>query len=109
MTGHGQASVQNDQVRVVAEIRSVNNRFLKTNINCDLDAAHQSKLETLVKKYVNRGSLNLRLKTHFLDGVEEYTRALKRWELESRISFLWICCALFPSPRRRGPGSARAP
>ena len=72
MTGHGQASVQNDQVRVVAEIRSVNNRFLKTNINCDLDAAHQSKLESLVKQYVNRGSLNLRLKTHFLGGGEEY-------------------------------------
>ena len=72
MTGHGEASVQNDQVRVVAEIRSVNNRFLKTNINCDLDAAHQAKLETLVKQHVNRGSLNLRLKTQFLNGGEEH-------------------------------------
>jgi uncharacterized protein (TIGR00255 family) len=72
MTGHGQASVQDDQVRVVAEVTTVNNRFLKTNINCDLDAAHQAKLETLVKKYVNRGSVNLRLKTQFLGSDEQF-------------------------------------
>lgn len=66
MTGHGQAAVQNDQVRVVAEIRTVNNRFLKTNIHCDLDAAHQAKLETLIKKSIKRGSVSLRLKTHLL-------------------------------------------
>lgn len=71
MTGHGQASVQNDQVRVVAEIRAVNNRFLKTNINCDLDAAHQAKLETLIKQNVSRGSVNLRLKTQILGGDDD--------------------------------------
>jgi len=68
MTGHGQASVQNDQVRVVAEVKTVNNRFLKTSINCDLDAAHQSKLEALIKKHVGRGSVNLRVKTEMLDS-----------------------------------------
>lgn len=72
MTGHGQASVQNDQVRVVAEIKSVNNRFLKTSVYCDLDANHQAKLETLVKKHVNRGSVSLRLKTQTLDSSNEY-------------------------------------
>ncbi len=72
MTGHGQSSVQNEQVRVVAEIKAVNNRFLKTNINCDLDAAHEAKLETLIKKNVNRGSINLRVKTHFLGGENLY-------------------------------------
>lgn len=72
MTGHGQASVQNDQVRVVAEIKAVNNRFLKTSIYCDLDANHQAKLETLVKKHVNRGSVSLRLKTQTLNASEEF-------------------------------------
>ena len=71
MTGHGQASVQNDQVRVVAEMKSVNNRFLKTNINCDLDADHQAKLEILVKQKIKRGSVNLRVKTQFLDSSNE--------------------------------------
>ena len=72
MTGHGQASVQTDQVRVVAEVKTVNNRFLKTNINCDLDAAHQAKLENLVKQAVTRGSVNLRLKTQVLGGDEQF-------------------------------------
>ena len=71
MTGHGQASVQNDQVRVVAEMKTVNNRFLKTNINCDLDADHQAKLEILVKQKIKRGSVNLRVKTQFLDSSNE--------------------------------------
>ena len=72
MTGHGQASVQNDQVRVVAEIRAVNNRFLKTSIHCDLDAAHQAKLESLIKKNVGRGSVSLRVKTQLLKSDEEF-------------------------------------
>ncbi len=72
MTGHGQASTQNDQVRVVAEVRTVNNRFLKTSINCDLDAAHQSKLESLIKKHVRRGSVNLRVKTQILESGGEH-------------------------------------
>ena len=71
MTGHGQASVQNDQVRVVAETKSVNNRFLKTNVHCDLDADHQAKLEILVKQKIKRGSVNLRVKTQFLDSSNE--------------------------------------
>jgi uncharacterized protein (TIGR00255 family) len=68
MTGHGQASVQHDQVRVVAELKTVNNRFLKTNINCDLDAAHEAKLETLIKQNVKRGTVSLRLKSQLLGG-----------------------------------------
>lgn len=71
MTGHGQASVENDQVRVVAEMKSVNNRFLKTSIHCDLDADHQAKLEMLVKQKIKRGSVNLRVKTQFLDSSSE--------------------------------------
>ena len=72
MTGHGQASVQNEQVRVVAELRAVNNRFLKTSINCDLDAAHQAKLEALVKQHVHRGSVNLRINSQVLGGESNY-------------------------------------
>jgi uncharacterized protein (TIGR00255 family) len=72
MTGHGQSSVENDHVRVVAELKTVNNRFLKTSISCDLDAAHQAKLESLVKQHVNRGSVNLRLKTQFLDDEQTF-------------------------------------
>ena len=72
MTGHGQASVQNDHVRVVAELKTVNNRFLKTSINCDLDAAHQAKLEALVKQHIHRGSVNLRINSQILGGESNY-------------------------------------
>lgn len=72
MTGHGQASVENDRVRVVAELKAVNNRFLKTSINCDLDAAHQAKLESLIKQSVSRGSINLRLRTQFVGDDHAY-------------------------------------
>lgn len=72
MTGHGQALVQNSQVRVLAEVRSVNNRFLKTSINCDLDVNHQSRLESLLKQYVSRGSVNLKVKSQFLETGESF-------------------------------------
>ena len=72
MTGHGQALVEDDQVQAVAEVRTVNNRFLKLNLNCDLDAKHNAQLEALVKKHVNRGSVNLRIKTQVLDSSSEY-------------------------------------
>ena len=72
MTGHGQALVQDDSAQVLAEVRSVNNRFLKLNINGDLDSAQLSELETLVKKFVNRGSVNLRLKVQLLDGANNF-------------------------------------
>ncbi|MEM9943379.1 MAG: YicC/YloC family endoribonuclease [Planctomycetota bacterium] len=63
MTGHGQANAQTDHYRIVAEIRSVNNRFLKTTIHCELDTEHLSKIETLVKNRIHRGSVNVRIKT----------------------------------------------
>lgn len=72
MTGHGQALVQNESAQVLAEIRTVNNRFLKLNISGDLDPAQTSELESLVKKYVSRGSVNLRLKVQLLDGSLNY-------------------------------------
>ena len=63
MTGHGQALVQNSQVRVLAEVRSVNNRFLKTHVNGDFDVNRHSQVENLVKQYVTRGNVNLKVRT----------------------------------------------
>ncbi len=72
MTGHGQALAQDDSAQVLAEIRSVNNRFLKLNIIGDLDTTQLAELETLVKQFVNRGSVNLRLNVQLLDGVNNF-------------------------------------
>ena len=72
MTGHGQATSQDEHVQVIAEIRTVNNRFLKISVSSELDAAYQTKMESIVRKKVKRGSVSLRVKLQFLDGVQNY-------------------------------------
>lgn len=61
MTGHGQAVVQDDTARVLAEVRTVNNRFLKTHIHCDLDVNRTAQLESLLKQHIARGNVNLKV------------------------------------------------
>ena len=63
MTGHGQASVEQDQYRVAVEIRTVNNRFLKTSINTDLSTEIESRVEQRLKATLRRGSVSVRIKT----------------------------------------------
>ncbi len=72
MTGHGQATASNQQARAVVEVRTVNNRFLKININGELEPQQQSQLETLVKKQVGRGSINLRVRTELLNREQDF-------------------------------------
>ena len=68
MTGHGQASVEQDQFRVAVEIRTVNNRFLKTSINTDLGTELESRVEQQLKATLRRGSVSIRIKTENLQS-----------------------------------------
>ena len=68
MTGHGQASVEQDQFRVAVEIRTVNNRFLKTSINTDLGTELESRVEQQLKATLRRGSVSVRIKTENLQS-----------------------------------------
>lgn len=72
MTGHGEAMVEDQAMQVQAEIRTVNNRFLKIHISADLDAKRQSLVENLIKKHLNRGSVSVRIKTQSLDSEGGY-------------------------------------
>lgn len=72
MTGHGQASVERDQVRVIAEIRSVNNRFLKTSVYSELGSNVVAKVESQVSGKVHRGTVTVRIKTVSLDNSRRY-------------------------------------
>lgn len=72
MTGHGAAMIQDDQIQVLAEIRSVNNRFLKISVSSDLDASFQSKIEAMVRRNVQRGSVNVRIQLQFLGENSQY-------------------------------------
>ena len=72
MTGHGQAIGENDQLRVAVEIRTVNNRFLKLNVSSDLGTSVESKIESLLKAKLHRGSVSVRIKTTYLDHSSRY-------------------------------------
>lgn len=72
MTGHGAAMVQDDQIQVLAEIRSVNNRFLKITVSSDLDASFQSKIEAMIRENVQRGAVNVRIQMQFLGEDSQY-------------------------------------
>ena len=68
MTGHGQASVEQDQFRVAVEVRTVNNRFLKTSINTDLNTEIESRVEQGLKAAIRRGSVSVRIKAENLQS-----------------------------------------
>ena len=72
MTGHGEALVQDETASVQVEVRTVNNRFLKLNVNSDLDAGIQSQVEGLVKKHVGRGSVSVRIKSRPIGEAEPF-------------------------------------
>ena len=60
MTGHGQSQQSLDGVSVWAEVRSVNNRYLKISISttdrlADLEASIRQK----VQEYLRRGSVHV--------------------------------------------------
>ena len=69
MTGHGQASAESSVLAVSVEIRSINSRYLKVNLNCsDRYLAFQSEVESLVRKYIQRGTVSLQIKALHASG-----------------------------------------
>ena len=65
MTGYGESQGETDSVTYAVEIRSLNNRYLKTNIRLpDTAAFLEEAIDKLLHKNLSRGSINyvLRLK-----------------------------------------------
>lgn len=63
MTGHGDASGENERLAVTAEVRSVNNRHLKVAVRCpDAYPSLESSVEKLVRQRVARGTLTVSLR-----------------------------------------------
>ncbi len=67
MTGYGQATITEQQITYMLEIRSVNNRYFKANIKLPESlGCHEPDIEQLLRKRLHRGSI----KYHFkLRGV----------------------------------------
>ncbi len=60
MTGFGSGVGANASVRIQAEIRSVNNRYLKLNSRLpDSYSAFESEIETLIRKRISRGTISV--------------------------------------------------
>lgn len=63
MTGYGDARQQSGDRLVAAEVRTVNNRYLKVNLRCpDAYASIESDIERLVRSRIARGTVNLTLR-----------------------------------------------
>ena len=62
MTGHGDAHCEEDGLRVSVDIRTVNSRYFKMSFRGgELWGDMESKVESLVRKQVRRGTVNLQL------------------------------------------------
>lgn len=73
MTGFGYASLQTDSVHLSAEIKSVNNRYLKLSVQMpETVSRFESEIEKLVRSRIARGTLNVSLRLRFLSGQGEY-------------------------------------
>jgi len=73
MTGQGQAHCSNDRYSVVAEIRAVNNRFLKISFNSqDMVSSLVPELEAVVRDQVRRGSVNDHVKIERQIKTDQY-------------------------------------
>ncbi len=95
MTGHGSAVAQDERVQVLAEIRAVNNRFLKITVSSELDAEFQAKTESLIRERIQRGAVNVRIQMQFLATDSHYQ--INRAQLESYRQQLGSHPALFGS------------
>lgn len=60
MTGYGRATYTNENISIETEIRSVNSRFLELKISLPRELYFMEiELSKLVKKYINRGKVNV--------------------------------------------------
>lgn len=71
MTGYGKASVSLNGLNIHAQMRSVNHRFLNCQINLpETLFDFNSRIETLIRKHITRGSINFSLKIE-IDGKDQ--------------------------------------
>ena len=94
MTGFGSASTRENGFAISAEIKSVNNRFLKTSIRLpDGFASLEAPLDELLRAEIARGSVNLTIKIEEssdassfganFDALRGYLTAIARFREEN--------------------------
>ena len=70
MTGFGNATVETDVLSVSAELKAVNNRFLKISMRLpETIGRFDSHIEKIIRERIARGSVQLSLRVRFPDSV----------------------------------------
>jgi len=60
MTGYGRGEVRNGDCEIVAEVRSVNNRFLDVQLKLPRGYFHyEQEVKNIIRNYVTRGRINI--------------------------------------------------
>lgn len=73
MTGFGNAAAQTELLSVTAELRAVNNRYLKLSLRLpDSLGRFESRIEKLVRDRIARGTIQLSLRVRFPRDVSGY-------------------------------------
>ena len=72
MTGFGDARLQDENLSVSVEVRTVNNRYLKVSIRCpDAYAALEGEIEKTVREKVSRGTVNIGIRIDHVSATLE--------------------------------------
>ena len=73
MTGFGEAHAQNDALAVAVEVRTINNRHLKLSLRASEGyGALEPQIDSLVRKAVRRGTVQLNLKVSRAGTADDY-------------------------------------
>jgi uncharacterized protein (TIGR00255 family) len=98
MTGHGEARGQSDRLHLAAEVRSVNNRYLKLMLRApEPYNLLESEVEKLVRRSVRRGTLQVHLRVDRPQQAQDFR--INATALRSYIDQVKEVCITHPEYR----------
>ncbi len=73
MTGFGDAREERAEFSIAVEVRTINSRYLKLNLRTtDGYGAFDSRIESIAREFVKRGTVNLNLRIGHRAGTDDY-------------------------------------
>jgi uncharacterized protein (TIGR00255 family) len=73
MTGFGEARCQRDGLAVAAEVRSINNRYLKVSTRCGEGyAALEPQVENVVREKIRRGTIQVNIRVNRAKSADDF-------------------------------------
>jgi uncharacterized protein (TIGR00255 family) len=98
MTGHGEARGHSDRLHLTAEVRSVNNRYLKLMLRApEPYNLLETEVEKLVRRFVRRGTLQVHLRVDRPQEAQDFR--INPTALRSYIEQVRAVCDSLPEPQ----------